>query len=215
MTKIYFVASALAFLIGPILFLTGFSYGASARDYPYQTINLLISSALSKMSPDNFVLFNQIISSFEVILALAVMGLFCFFLKRKDKKSAYLILVSGLSWFVVQVLKLYFRQSCPRAFGIEELYLVRFLTGESSRFCYPSSHVFNYVVILGIIMFLREKISSRRFIRELIVVFSLFLIFTIGISRLVLGAHFLTDVVGGYIFGFGWLLILIAIFGFK
>lgn len=86
------------------------------------------------------------------------------------------------------------------------------------HYSFPSGHVVHYVVFFGAVSYLacealRSLPSMRKEVRvplvAIVVVFSM-LVMLIGISRVYLGAHWMTDVVGGYLLGGAWLLGLLA-----
>lgn len=77
---------------------------------------------------------------------------------------------------------------------------------ESSFYSFPSGHVLNSFFFYGFIAFLifrfmKINIKIKYFLSSLL----LLIIILIGLSRLYLGVHFLSDVVAGYLIGWFWL----------
>ena len=86
---------------------------------------------------------------------------------------------------------------------------------EVQGYSYPSGHVVHYVVFFGALAYLAYQAldtasTARRGLRLALVVCWL-LVLTIGLSRMYLGAHWLSDVLGGYLLGGAWLVTLIAV----
>ena len=75
---------------------------------------------------------------------------------------------------------------------------------------FPSGHTLNSIVIAGIIAYLlilRQKSVGRRVVT--ITIAALFTL-TIGLSRIFLGAHWFTDVIGAWAIGGAWLAVVIT-----
>jgi len=70
---------------------------------------------------------------------------------------------------------------------------------------FPSGHAMSSTVTYGaLLLTFLPVLAGRR--RVAAVVAAAALVLAIGCSRLILGVHFLTDVVGGYVLGLAWLL---------
>jgi membrane-associated phospholipid phosphatase len=81
---------------------------------------------------------------------------------------------------------------------------------------FPSGHVENDVVFLGFMLYLSlSKPVNRWRYRWLLIPLQLYAVLNIlliGYSRVVEGSHWLTDVVGGYLAGALWLVLLIVVY---
>ncbi len=81
--------------------------------------------------------------------------------------------------------------------------------GQFRHESFPSGHVFFYVSYFGFLLFLLYVLlKPGRWRRALLLIFSLPLV-SIGVSRVYLGAHWPSDVIGAYLVGGAWLLLMI------
>jgi undecaprenyl-diphosphatase len=70
---------------------------------------------------------------------------------------------------------------------------------------FPSGHALSSTVVYGAMLLTFLPVLSPRF-RHAAVAFVVALILAVGTSRLMLGVHFVTDVLAGYILGLAWLI---------
>jgi len=78
-----------------------------------------------------------------------------------------------------------------------------------TSYSFPSGHSAIAVALYGFIAFLLWKRTKNRLGRGLILTTTLLIILLIGFSRIYLGVHFPTDVLGGYLVGATWLWVAI------
>lgn len=76
---------------------------------------------------------------------------------------------------------------------------------------FPSGHAMSSTVIYGALLVALLPILRRRH-RTAAVVGAVVLVLAVGTSRLLLGVHFLSDVLGGFVLGLAWLAGSIALF---
>jgi membrane-associated phospholipid phosphatase len=80
-----------------------------------------------------------------------------------------------------------------------------------NSYAYPSGHVLFYVVFFGFLAYLSGKFLTGR-VRWISVSACMALIVLIGPSRIFLGEHWVSDVLGSYIIGAFWLIVLILLY---
>jgi membrane-associated phospholipid phosphatase len=74
---------------------------------------------------------------------------------------------------------------------------------------FPSGHVLSVVVLLGLAAYVLNRARAHRAARGLGVAAAAILVALVAVSRLYLEAHWLLDVVGGFLLGLTYLLLLI------
>lgn len=118
--------------------------------------------------------------------------------KESSYYPAIWLIVQSLLGAVLlnQVLKFIFRRSRP---------LVETLV-EQGGFSFPSGHSMGSLICYGGILFLVLRKIKRPSFRNGLILFGIFLILFIGISRIYVGVHYPTDVIGGFSVGAAWLI---------
>lgn len=80
-----------------------------------------------------------------------------------------------------------------------------------SFYSFPSGHAMSSFIFYGMIAYLCFRLTRRKKLSLLVAIFSLALIFLIGLSRVYLGVHYRSDVLAGFVAGFWWLVTVIVI----
>lgn len=124
-----------------------------------------------------------------------------FFLAKK-KKEAIFITLTLLSGVISRVLKVLIDRPRPTEDLVRIIDIAKYQS-------FPSGHVLFYVIFFGFLVILMSKMKNiNRIVRISVIAISAFLIFTIPISRIYLGAHWFTDVLGSILLGLLLLFIL-------
>ena len=76
---------------------------------------------------------------------------------------------------------------------------------EEAHYAFPSGHAMNSLITYGLLAYFIILNIENRIARIFIAFAAVLLIVLIGISRLYLGVHYLSDVIGGYAAGLVWL----------
>jgi undecaprenyl-diphosphatase len=72
---------------------------------------------------------------------------------------------------------------------------------------FPSGHTMMFTLFLGTLIFLLTRKPMLKKYRSMLMVSALILSFAVGISRLYLGVHWCSDVIGGWLFGLFWTIV--------
>lgn len=127
--------------------------------------------------------------------------LFYFIFKRwKYTGQLTLILLLALSSNVI--LKQIINRERPT---LEHLVTVKTLS-------YPSGHAMTAMAFYGFLIYLITTFNIRKSFKFLMITLLVVLILSIGISRIYLGVHFPSDILGGFIAGFVWVIFCVLLF---
>ena len=128
------------------------------------------------------------------------------FARKKHFLKAIIILTSVLGGeLIVGILKLYLQRPRPPAYYS--------LTHEPS-YGFPSGHAFAAVSLYGLLLYLMFNKSGKTTKNYAAVGWTM-LAALIGFSRIYLGVHWTTDVLGGYTIGTAWVVFLVSVAGLR
>jgi len=126
-----------------------------------------------------------------------------FYLKFKNwKYVAQIVLVMVLALGSNLLLKKTINRARPVA---EHLVTVKTLS-------FPSGHATMAMAFYGFLIYLVFTFSMNIYLKITFISILTFIILSIGISRIYLGVHFPSDVAGGFIAGFIWVIFCVMIF---
>lgn len=140
------------------------------------------------------------IGSWRQVVIILSFVLLILFWKKQSFFALFLVLVNSLSPFLNTFLKNMFHRPRP----IENPYILY------DSFSFPSGHATSSIVLFSTLCFLMYHLHSNKF--KPFAFFSIIMVGLIGFSRVYLGVHYPTDIIGGYLIGSMWLMLSIFIF---
>ena len=130
-----------------------------------------------------------------------MLGVLWYFYERKKWRIVYFVIAMGGITILISGLKAAFSRDRP---NILEEY-------DGTGYSFPSGHSTAPIVFYGFIMYLVIRSKLNGLAKWLINIFLGILILLIAFSRLPLGVHYFTDVLGGLALGLTWLVSCIVI----
>lgn len=178
--------------------------------FPPSAIDLEISKAVqSTQSPglDSVMKFISWFGAFPVPMFIGLLVAMIFYLSKLRREAIFVVLTFS-SGAISTIIKIIVNRPRPT------VNLVRIVEVARQQ-SFPSGHTLFYTIFFGFLLVLMwnlKQVSNR--MRITVAFVSAFLILTIPFSRIYLGAHWFTDVLGGFILGLICLYI-ISIFYLK
>ncbi len=153
----------------------------------------LVYNFIYSLKSDSLTSVMKVITSFsnvKIMIVLTLLSLLGLIWKRKE--SIYLVATLGLSTTINLILKNIIRRDRPLHF--------RFI--EETGFSYPSGHAMGSIAFYGSIIVIIKNSNIDKKYKYIINSILGLLIISIGISRIYLGVHYPSDIVGGFTIGF-------------
>jgi membrane-associated phospholipid phosphatase len=125
--------------------------------------------------------------------------------RRQRIEAICLVASAAGGWIINNALKIVVDRPRPIA-ELVAIYL------EHQTRSFPSGHVLSYVALYGFIFYLVYVRAPRTLWRRVLLALCGVLVGLVGLSRVYLGAHWASDVLGGYLFGAVWLALIIHVY---
>lgn len=182
------------FLFAFILIATAVLFKATMKE------DLLLYYLLISIKNNILLSVATLLSFLGSIKGLIVVSFFLIFILKSNKQRIFLFLDLIGSGLIINITKNIFLRERP-------------IIGQNllADYSFPSGHTFIAITFYGFLLYLvmKDKKVSYRKLKEGVL---LFLIITIPLSRLILGVHYLTDVLGGITLGLAYLFFLIIMY---
>jgi len=145
------------------------------------------------------------IGAWQGVAPITMIAFLLLFFKYKYKKQAFLlVIVIGGTVLFNALLKIYFKRDRPEFYRMLD----------AGGFSFPSGHTmsaFSLYVILAFIIWRNIKTPLGRFS---LILFTTFMIAMICLSRIYLGVHYPSDIIGGIAASAFWLTIATTVYRF-
>lgn len=132
-------------------------------------------------------------------ITVIVLSLGFIFLLKDKRDSKYITINLVLVFLLNRILKLIVARQRPNVLR---------LVGEEG-YSFPSGHAMVSMGFYGFLIYLIYTNIKSKKIKYPLIIFLSILILLIGISRIYLGVHYATDIIGGFIIGIMYLVIFV------
>ena len=193
-------------LLIAFLFLAGLSYFV-----PYFKLDVAISHAVQNL---NSQLFSRImwlvtdIGNQPLMVIVVATSSFLLLFTGLRREAAISSISTAMAVLSGSLIKLIVDRPRPTA----DIVRVSVWLSDKS---FPSGHTLVFTVFFGFLLYLIFKKSKFSPLNIILALVFLSLIVTVGLSRIYLGAHWPSDVLGGYLLGLVWLFITIKFYNSR
>ena len=152
-------------------------------------IDTVIYNLIIKLMSTNTTVFMMFISHLGSAVALITLSIAFLVLLKNKKYAKCIVLNLALVFLLNRLLKLIIARPRPE--------ILRLVPEEGYSF--PSGHAMVSMGFYGFLIYLIYTKLKNKKVKYPLIIFLSLLILTIGISRIYLGVHYFTDIIGGFI----------------
>jgi len=166
------------------------------------SVSAYITSHRSAALTEYFVFVTNLGDALGYLIVSIVCTIIFYFAFKRWQYVAQLAFVMVLALSSNLILKQIINRARP---GVEHLVTVKTLS-------YPSGHAMMAMAFYGTLIYLVSKFPIRKILKAGLILIFIVLIISIGVSRIYLGVHYPSDIAGGFIGGFVWVVFCVIIF---
>lgn len=150
----------------------------------------LILNIRSDSLTDHMCVITQVGGAYSLI----ALSLLLLFIIKKKKIPVFIIINLISAFFLNQLFKIIFSRSRPD----------RIFLSYANGYSYPSGHSMVSIAYFIFIIYLVYKYLNNKILKIILYISLFSLIILIGFSRIYLGMHYFTDVIGGHLLGISY-----------
>jgi membrane-associated phospholipid phosphatase len=176
---------------------------------PYFTIDLTVTRGVQTITSAWFAVLMEVISfpgSAPQSFGFVVLSLIVLFAIGLRWEAVATLFAGGGASLVDTLAKAFIHRARPSANLVH-------VVQEVSGYSFPSGHVVFYTAFFGFLIFLAYSLVKKRIVWRAVIIGVLsFFVALVGVSRIYLGAHWFSDVLGAYLLGSLWLILSIYLY---
>lgn len=154
-------------------------------------------SLISKLKNENMTNIIKIITNIGGTIIIAVVTMLSLFIFR-NKKINTCIILNLLGIFILNNLLIKNIIARDRPTGINII--------EENGYSFPSGHTAISTVVYGYLIYLIYNYVSNKKLKYVLISILSIIILVVGLTRIYLGVHYTSDVLGGYLLGISYLI---------
>ena len=171
-----------------------YKYEITAYDnFAYKTI-------VENTRSESMTIIMKIITTLGSGVVLIMLSLLSFFMFKDKKNIIYICTNLYFIYFLNNLIKLIVQRPRPSGYNIIE----------ENSYSFPSGHSMISTAFYGLIIYLIYKNVKDTKKKYILISLLFLLIILIGISRIYLGVHYLSDVAGGFFIAIAYLMVYIS-----
>ncbi len=198
-------AALLIFGVFSLVYALGVSHWLPIRNFVTNLDAQVMEALLNErgLARSSVFLFFTYLANWEVILTLSIAIIAIMLLARKVRAATFFIITLGLGQSSSLLFKYLLQRDRPDT-GVALI--------NQSGYSFPSGHALGAFMFYGILGYFLYVLAQKRWLKTLCVLLTALVIALIGLSRMYLGVHWLSDVAAGWLMGATLLIVFITFF---